>query len=168
MNTRNRTPSEFVYYAMYLYFSGLSLRRVSERLSCFVKRNHVSIWNWVQKYKPQKLKSTSRRVLEYIVDETMLKVGSEYIWLWVAIEPKNRQILALLLLINLRKETCLLLKYIFQLWSKFMKNIQFQQTVEYGTQWLSFSCSIIIISIHSFLWQRREKFDRKKDAIHKG
>ena len=25
----------------------------------------------------------------------MLKVGSEYIWLWVAIEPENRQILAL-------------------------------------------------------------------------
>ncbi|MGD9535287.1 MAG: hypothetical protein AB7V56_16145, partial [Candidatus Nitrosocosmicus sp.] len=120
-------------------------------------------WNWVQKYKPQKMQSRRRKVLEYIVDETMLKVGSEYIWLWVAIEPKNRQILALLLLINLRKETCLLLKYIFQLWSKFMKNIQFQQTVEYGTQWLSFSCSIIIISIHSFLWQRREKFDRKEE-----
>jgi transposase-like protein len=25
----------------------------------------------------------------------MLKVGSEYIWLWIAIEPKNKQILAL-------------------------------------------------------------------------
>ena len=29
------------------------------------------------------------------MDETVLKVGSEYIWLWVAIEPKNRQILEL-------------------------------------------------------------------------
>ncbi|MDR4491496.1 MAG: hypothetical protein R2685_11435 [Candidatus Nitrosocosmicus sp.] len=28
----------------------------------------------------------------------MLKVGSEYIWLWIAIEPKNKQILALFLL----------------------------------------------------------------------
>ena len=25
----------------------------------------------------------------------MLKVGSEYIWLWVAIEPKNKEILAI-------------------------------------------------------------------------
>ena len=25
----------------------------------------------------------------------MIKVGSEYIWLWVAIEPENREILAL-------------------------------------------------------------------------
>ena len=36
-----------------------------------------------------------RKVSEYIIDETMLKVGSEFIWLWVAIEPKNKQILAL-------------------------------------------------------------------------
>ena len=95
MNTRNRTPSEFVCYGLYLYFSGLSLRRASERLSCFVKRNHVSIWNWIQKYRPKKIKSRERRVSEYIVDETILKVNSEYIWLWVAIEPENRQILAL-------------------------------------------------------------------------
>ena len=31
----------------------------------------------------------------YIVDETLIKVGSELVWLWVAIEPENRQILAL-------------------------------------------------------------------------
>jgi transposase-like protein len=29
------------------------------------------------------------------LDETLLKVGSELIWLWIAIEPENRQILAL-------------------------------------------------------------------------
>ena len=32
---------------------------------------------------------------EFVIDETLIKVGSEYIWLWVAIEPKNREILAL-------------------------------------------------------------------------
>jgi putative transposase len=36
-----------------------------------------------------------RMVSEYVVDETLIKVGSESIWLWVAIEPENRQILAL-------------------------------------------------------------------------
>ena len=44
MVCRNRTPSEFISYGLCLYFSGLPLRRASERLSCFVKRNHVSIW----------------------------------------------------------------------------------------------------------------------------
>lgn len=95
MNTRNRTPSSYISYGLYLYFSGLSLRRVSERLSCFIKRNHVSIWNWIQKYHPQKTSSRSKKISEFIVDETLIKAGSEYTWLWVAIEPKNKQILAL-------------------------------------------------------------------------
>ena len=95
MNIRNRTPSEYVCYGLYLYFSGLSLRRTSERLSCFIKRNHVSIWNWIQAYRPLKVSSNRKRISEYVVDETILKVGSEYIWLWIAIESKNKQILAL-------------------------------------------------------------------------
>ena len=95
MNTRNRTPSSYISYGLYLYFSGLSLRRVSERLSCFIKRNHVSIWNWIQKYHPQKTSSRSNKISEFIVDETLIKAGSEYTWLWVAIEPKNKQILSL-------------------------------------------------------------------------
>jgi putative transposase len=59
------------------------LRRTSERLSqLYNTRNNISIWNWIQKkYQPQKSNSTSGKALEYIVDETMLKVGSEYIWL---------------------------------------------------------------------------------------
>ena len=38
--------------------------------------------------------TTRKKVSEYIVDETLLKAGSELIWLWVSIEPKNSQILA--------------------------------------------------------------------------
>ena len=30
-----------------------------------------------------------------MVDETAIKAGSEYVWLWAAIEPKNRQVLAI-------------------------------------------------------------------------
>lgn len=95
MFTRNKTPSKYVYYGLHLYFSGLSLRKASERLSQMYKRNHVSIWNWIQKYKPLKIQDRKRKILEYIVDETLIKIGSEYIWIWVAIEPENRQILAL-------------------------------------------------------------------------
>ena len=96
MNTRNRTPSEYVKYGLYLYFSGLSLRRTSERLSCLIKRNHVSIWNWIQKYLPKKLlSSTKRKIDKYIVDETMVKIGSELVWLWVIIETKNKKVLSM-------------------------------------------------------------------------
>ena len=96
MLTRNKTPPEYVCCdGMYLYFSGLSLRRTAQRLSYYIKRNHVTIWNWIQKYHPIKISSKSKRISEYIVDETLLKVGSEYVWLWVAIEPENRNILTL-------------------------------------------------------------------------
>ncbi|MBA3284646.1 MAG: IS6 family transposase [Nitrosopumilus sp.] len=100
MNTRNRTPSEYVGYGLYLCFSGLSLRRVSERLSCFIKRDHVSIWNWIRKYKPQRISTKKRKICEFIVDETVIKIGSEYFWLWVAIDLKTKRILAL----NISKE----------------------------------------------------------------
>jgi len=88
-----RTPPKYIYYALQLYSSGLSLRKTSQRLSPIIKRNHVSIWNWIQKYKPQKFIQKKKKVMEFIIDETLLKVSNEYVWLWVAIEPIDRIIL---------------------------------------------------------------------------
>ena len=96
-STRIRTPSKDIGYGLYLYFLGLSTRNVTKALSFLhiVKRSHVSIWNWIQKYKPHKISAKRTETSEFIVDETAIKAGSELIWLWVAIEPENRQILAL-------------------------------------------------------------------------
>ena len=44
----------------------------------------------MQKYKPKRLFYRKTNIDEFIVDETQIKVGSEYIWLWVAIELKDR------------------------------------------------------------------------------
>ena len=55
------------------------------------------------------LLSKRKKIDEYIVDETLIKVGSELIWLWVAIEPENKQILALLQKYQ-KRETCLWLR----------------------------------------------------------
>jgi putative transposase len=41
------------------------------------------------------ISSRRKRISEYIVDKTLIKVGSKYVWLWVAIESNNRRILAL-------------------------------------------------------------------------
>ena len=63
-----------------------------------VKRSHVFLakkWNWIQKYHPKRILSKRKRISEFIVDETSVKVGLEYIWLWIVIEPKNKEILAL-------------------------------------------------------------------------
>jgi putative transposase len=44
VNSRNRTPSEYISYGLYFYVLGLSLRKAVDRLFYgFIKRNHVSI-----------------------------------------------------------------------------------------------------------------------------
>src|SRR3712207_1890563 len=90
---RNRTRSVYCDYGLYFYFSGLSLRRTSQTLSShFIKRNHVSIWNRIQKHKPQRISSKKKKFEGFVVDETLLKTGPELVWLWVAIEPANKEI----------------------------------------------------------------------------
>lgn len=77
MNTRNRTSSEHIGYGLYFYFSGLSLRKTSERLSsCFIKRNHISINLELDSNKsinPKKIlerkkKENRKKIEEFIID----------------------------------------------------------------------------------------------------
>jgi transposase-like protein len=85
MNTRNRTSSEYIGYGLYSYFSGFSLRKTSERLSsCFIKREKSCInqsgIGYKQKYKPKKIFEVKRKKIdEFIIDETLIKIGSELI-----------------------------------------------------------------------------------------
>ena len=85
---RNRTSSLDIDHALYLYFLGLSTISVSKAIFHLnkVKRSHVAIWKWIQKYKPQKISIKKKRISEFIIDETLIKVGPEYTWLWVTIE----------------------------------------------------------------------------------
>ena len=70
--------------------------------------------------------------------EKLIKVGSEYIWLWIIIEPECREILELFLdKWSQRKETCLLPDGFCQVLSESVELILYQQTVELGTQWLA-------------------------------
>jgi putative transposase len=57
--------------------------------------NHVSIWNWIQKYKPKKIFERKKKIEEFIIDVTLIKIGSELIWLWVAIELVSKEILGI-------------------------------------------------------------------------
>lgn len=68
--------------------------------------NHVSIWNWSQHYKPQKLFHMKRRIYEFIVDETLIKVGNELVWVWIAIELKDKTTLGIC--ISYERSICLL------------------------------------------------------------
>jgi putative transposase len=74
-----RTEPEDIAYSLYLYFLGLSLRNTSKAVSRFVKRSHTAIRDWIQRHKPEMLSSRKIRVTEFIIDETIIKVGSEYL-----------------------------------------------------------------------------------------
>jgi putative transposase len=110
-----------------LYFSGLLLRRASERLSYLIKRNHVSIWNWIQRYKPEKIASKRKKIEAYIIDETIIiiKVGSNYIWLWIAIEPTKQEVLGIS--ISLKRNMFVAEKFISKLCKIHGKHLPSQQ-----------------------------------------
>ena len=95
MCTRNRTFPNIIVYGLYLYFLGLSFRNTAKALSflLLVKVSHVSIWNWLQKYRPWK-HLQNKKIKEYIIDETVIKAGAESIWLWIAIEPIHKEIIS--------------------------------------------------------------------------
>jgi putative transposase len=70
----NRTRLEDIIYTINLYFDGLSLRKTSKALSRFVKRTLTAIRDWIQKYKPQRLSSKTKKIDEYIIGETLIKM----------------------------------------------------------------------------------------------
>ncbi len=52
------------------------------------------------KYKSKKVSEKSTLIQECIIDKTVIKFGSEYIWLWVVIKQKDKEVLS----ISLSKE----------------------------------------------------------------
>jgi putative transposase len=88
---RTRTHPGIVRHNLYLYFSSRSFRLTARCMaSSVIRRSHVSIWKWVQKYAncADRFVETDRRMVkEIFVDETMLQIDGQNYWLWVAYEP---------------------------------------------------------------------------------
>ncbi|MDR4490447.1 MAG: hypothetical protein R2685_06040 [Candidatus Nitrosocosmicus sp.] len=85
---KQRTSSLDIDRALYLYFLGFSTRCVVKALLFLhnVKRSHVAIWKWIQKGHSKSTFSKKRgKIDEFIVDEKLIKIGPELIWLWIAI-----------------------------------------------------------------------------------
>ena len=86
---RNKTATVIVMYSLYLYFLGLSLRNTSKALIIFKddkRRSYVFVWNWIQRFDSCNIYKR-KRVSAFIIDETVIQVGSQHFWLWFCIEP---------------------------------------------------------------------------------
>jgi len=96
---RERTPLEVILYAIYLYLSGLSLRQTARVLASIgVERSYEVVRLWVHKFGKLAAKRIScEKAEEAIVDETVVNVGGKRVWLWVAIDPERRILIALYL-----------------------------------------------------------------------
>jgi putative transposase len=108
---RNRTCPAVIAYGLYLYFSSRSYRCASKCLESLVKRSHVAIWKWIQKYSgcADIFQTNKRAVKEIFVDETLLKIDGQDYWLWIAYEPH----LSVCLAMHLSRERTIFVCYRF-------------------------------------------------------
>ena len=80
MNIKKRirtNPSIIISHDPYLYFNSRSYRFAGKSLEPLIKRTHVSIWKWLQKYSilaDRFVVIGKRKVQKIFVDETLLKI----------------------------------------------------------------------------------------------
>ena len=94
---RNKTAPVIVMYSLYLYFLGLSLRNTSKALIIFKddkRRSYVSVWNSIQRFADYPIYKR-KRVSAFIIDETVIQIGSQHFWLWFGIEPMHSSVLGI-------------------------------------------------------------------------
>jgi transposase-like protein len=79
-------------YAVYPYFSGLSLRRASKSLRSIMSGSHASMWRWAQRLGSVlgSFGADPRDVHRIFVDETMVNVGGTSALIRIAFEPDLR------------------------------------------------------------------------------
>ena len=96
---RERTPLEVTLYAIYLYLSGLSLRQTARTLRAIgISRSHEAVRRWIHRLASRAQQLILREhARAAIVDETAVNVGGKQVWLWLAIEPERRAVLAVML-----------------------------------------------------------------------
>jgi putative transposase len=142
LTKRNRTSAKDIGYGLYLYFLGLSYRNTAKALSRFVKRSHVAVWKWIQKYKPERISYRQRKVSELVIDETEIKVGNNYFWLWVAIELSNKSILDIYL--STERNMFVAQNFIRNLVNKYGKH---PVSTDGGT-WYPYACKFLKLRHH--------------------
>ena len=169
-------------YSLYLYFLGLSLRNTSKALVIFRdenKRSYVSVWNWIQRFAEYPI-YRRKRVTAFIIDETVIQIGSQHFWLWFCIEPIHSSVLGIY--ISEERNMIVAEKFIRSLVEKYGKHTVYTD----GGTWYPQTCNFLHLKhrLHSpleksliervmqYFKDRTECFDdyypcmQKMDAIY--
>jgi putative transposase len=135
---RNKTSNIIVMYSLYLYFLGLSLRNTSKALIIFKddKRSYVSVWNWIQRFAEYPIYKR-KRVTAFIIDETVIQIGSQHFWLWICIEPVHSPVLGIY--ISEERNMLVVEKFIRSLIDKYGKHTVYTD----GGTWYPEACEVI-------------------------
>jgi putative transposase len=158
-----RTSTVIVMYSLYLYFLGLSLRNTSKALVIFrdEKRSHIAVWNWIQRFGSSQIYQR-KRVTAFIIDETVIQIGSQHFWLWVCIEPIHSSILGIY--ISEERNMLVAEKFIRSLVEKYEKHTVYTD----GGTWYDEACNILRLKyyLHSPLEKSLERVNQYfKDRI---
>ena len=160
---RNRTSTVIVMYSLYLYFLGLSLRNTSKALVIFrdEKRSHIAIWNWIQRFGSLQIYKR-KRVSSFIIDETIIQIGSQHFWLWFCIELIHSSVLRIY--ISEERNMLVAEKFIRSLVSIYGKHTVYTD----GDTWYAEAC--IILRVKHYLHSSFEKslIDGKSQPIFQG
>ena len=136
---RNKTSTVIVMYSLYLYFLGLSLRNTSKALIIFnddKRRSHVSVWNWIQRFDSCNIYKR-KRVSVFIIDETVIQVGSQHFWLWFCIESIHNSVLGIY--ISEERNMLVAEKFIRSLVDKYGKHKVYTD----GGTWYYEACNVL-------------------------
>ena len=81
-----------MFYTIYLYLSGLSLRQTARTLQALnITRSHEAVRQWVHRLADRAEELVlNEKADTAIVDETAVNVAGRNIWLWIAIESGAR------------------------------------------------------------------------------
>jgi putative transposase len=135
---RKRTSTIVVMYSLYLYFLGLSLRNTSKALVIFreEKRSYVSVWNWIQRFGSSQIYKR-KRISAFIIDETVIQIGSQHFWLWFCIEPIHRSVLGIY--ISEERNMLIAEKFIRSLVEKYGRHTVYTD----GGTWYPEACNVL-------------------------